>query len=203
MSTPTGKAAGGRRKLKLRLRVVVLAIAVPAMLLGLWALGDALNPPRKGGGPPGPATNLHNIGLGLEMYISDEGRFPPTLEHLVPLNYCKLPAVFHYGGDPAPEQRGSQGFLYSFDYVGELPGDVPPWTVICYMRKGYKENGRYCLRADGSVEFFTEEDSVWQGKPAGIADQLTASYAAVVSAFGEELTPERDAKLRAFYEAEG
>jgi hypothetical protein len=161
------------------------------------ALGRARGEARKAMGQ----ANLHNIGLGLAMYEHDnEGQYPETLEDLYTLGYLDDPTIFVDPADEAPVERGDLGLKYSYEFVGPIHWDAPAGTIVCCTRKGVHGEGRNVLCRDSAVLWLEE----WQlqadtGDPR---TSLRASYDAMVAAYGNELTPERDAALKEFYEIE-
>ncbi|KPK66309.1 MAG: hypothetical protein AMK73_00375 [Planctomycetes bacterium SM23_32] len=161
------------------------------------ALGRARGEAQKAQG----RANLHNIGLGLAMAENDNnGQLPDSLEDIYTLGYLDAEEMFVDPADKAPVQRGDLGLRYSYEYVGSIPGDVSPGTIICYTRRGVHPEGRSVLCRDLAVLWVTE----WQlqADAGDVRTSLRASYDAVVEAFGDELTPERDAELRKFYQVE-
>jgi hypothetical protein len=100
--------------------------------------------------------------------------------------------------DPAPEPIGDGRYRSSYRYVGSLPREVPPDTILAYSRRGVHPQGRNILYADMSVMWVSEWGLNQPGGPP--RNSLRASYDGVVAAYGDALTPEIDARLRKFYE---
>ncbi len=144
--------------------------------------------------------NLHNIGIAIAMYRMDHGEeFPPDLQVLLEKGYLGDEIYFLDPADQAPIQRGEMGLKYSYEYVGPIPSNVPPTTVICYSRKGIHAGGRNVLYNDMAVEWVPEAQLHARAVGRG---SLYESYDAVVKAFGDRLTEERKAELKKFHEIE-
>lgn len=145
-------------------------------------------------------NNLHNIGLAIAMYRADhDDQFPPHLEVLLRVGYLEDETCFLDPADDAPVQRGEMGLNYSYQYVGPIPSNVPASTIICYSREKIHAGGRNVLHNDLAVMWVTEDQLHASGVGRG---SLYDSYDAVVEAFGDELTEERKAELKEFYEIE-
>jgi hypothetical protein len=143
------------------------------------------------------------IGRAIWMFRSDHGgEVPATLEALVQAGYLGPPEgrMFVIDLDHSPVRRGELGLEYSYEYAGALPSDIPPDTIICYTKRGVFTSMRFVITADGTS---LQADEAELSRDGGSRSRsLDASYTAAVKAFGEELTAERDAELRKFYEVE-
>ncbi len=173
------------------LSIVVFAVTV-AMLMP--ALSSAHYEARKVMG----MADLQNIGVAIAMYEHDQGETPPTLEALLEGGYLDDPSVLIH---PADDQLAMWDGGSSFIYVGSLPSRTPQDVIICYARAGIQFDERAVLSRDVRVQPVSEFDLHDPNGPPRTS--LIASYDAVVAAYGDELTLERDAELRAFYEVEG
>jgi hypothetical protein len=143
--------------------------------------------------------NLHNIGLGLFMVReARDGDFPADLSVLLKENYIDDKEILLDPSDNSPQPIEGTDLLCSYVYVGALPGDVPPQTILCYTRKGIYPEGRNVLYADCAVRFVRETDLQEPDGPPG--DSLAASYGALIDALGDKITEERRAELKKFYE---
>jgi len=177
--------------------VMFFVIAVLAAML-MPALARARLEARKAASK----NNLHQIGLGIAMYSADNReQYPPDLGALIEQQYLGSRDVLLDPNDAEAQQVGPDAAPPSYEYVGPIPiARVPAGTIICYSRKGIYQGGRNVLHADCAVEWVDEQ---WLKEAGGDPRySLRASYEAVVEAFGQELTPERDAELRKFYEVE-
>jgi hypothetical protein len=143
-------------------------------------------------------NNLHNIGLCIAMYRSENrDELPPDLDTVIQ----------HYVGDrealldPADAEArrlGPKAAPSSYQYVGPIARGVPAEVIICYSRKGLYPDGRNVLCADCVVAWVDEEEL--RATALDTRRSLRSSYGAVIQAFGNELTEERRAQLKAFYE---
>ncbi len=139
-------------------------------------------------------ANLHSWGGAILFYRRMKGEYPGSLQTLIDVGIVDdCPSLV----DPF-DQAPAAGASYA--YVGPIPEDTPQWTIIAYTRKGMVPGERLVLWNDRkpSVDWVSEADL---HAPEGRVS-LGKSYEAVVAAFGEVLTPERDAELRQFYEIE-
>jgi hypothetical protein len=146
-------------------------------------------------------SDLHNIGLGLAMYRNDDdGKYPDSLAELVDRGYLADASPLIDPNDPDPQPLAGGKYKTSFEFVGALPPQVPPDTIIAYSRKGVYPQGRNVLYVDNAVMYVSEWQLQQPGEPR---TSLQASYDGVVAAYGNDLTPEIDARLRKFYEIAG
>ncbi len=101
-------------------------------------------------------NNLKQIGELIAAYRADHnGKMPAKLKDLV--NGGSRP-LFVCPQDKRPPVR--DGFKCSYRYVGPLPSDTPPDTIVVYDRKPFNHGvvGRCCLYYDGHVKALTEAD---------------------------------------------
>ena len=187
-----GMAIAGIVVSSVSLFTVVVVSLMAAMLMP--ALSRARDEARKAVG----MSYVFNIGLAVLMYENEHGETPPTLEALLEGGYLADPSVLIH---PADDQLAMWDGGSSFIYVGSLPSGLPEEVIICYARAGIYFDGRTVLNHDMVVEQVSEFDlHDPNGSPR---TSLIASYNAVVDALGDELTLERDAELRVFYEVDG
>jgi hypothetical protein len=141
-------------------------------------------------------VNLHMIGLGIARHsAAHDYTYPPDLRTLLAEGYVEDAATFldPSDGHPPPGDPPS-----SYVYVGPITRFAPSNVIICYSRRGISREGRNVLHVDNSVRWVREADlHDPDGDPR---TSLVASYAALVRAYREHLTPEEDARLRRFYE---
>ena len=174
-----------------RLSVTTYGAIMAAMLMP--ALHGARTEARKAAG----RANLHNIGLGLIMWQeAHDGNYPATLRPLYRHNYVPGADMFVDPADPNPPLR--DGMKCSYEYVGPIPANVGPATIMCYSRRGVHEGGRNVLHRDLVVMWVTEAQL---GNPRGdVRTSLRKSYDEVIRRFGDQLTDRRKAELKKFYE---
>ena len=177
--------------------VMLFVIAVLAAMLMPAVAGARLAERRSNS-----RANLHQIGLGIAMYSAgNRDQYPPDLGALIEQQYLGSRDVLLDPNDAEAQQLGPDAAPPSYEYVGPIPiTRVPAGTIICYSRKGIYRGGRNVLYADCAVGWVDEQSLKEAGGDP--RHSLRASYEAVVEAFGQELTPERDAELRKFYEVE-
>jgi hypothetical protein len=146
-------------------------------------------------------TNLHHIAIAISLYRRDhDGEFPPDLDELIACRALKYAEVLRDPYDQTPSLTERLQFETSFVYAGPLPRNVPEGVIVCYGREGIYPGHRAVLCVDHSTVIVAEADLA---DPAGRPrSSLIASYRAVMEAFGDDVTPERDAELRTFYEIE-
>ncbi len=187
--TDVDMARFGRRALT-TYPVVMAAMLMPAMSRARYEA-------RKSSGQ----ANLHNIGLGIRMYQNDyDGEYPPDLEELVRLGYVPSADILLDPADRTPDLTEEMQLEISYVYVGPLPRNVAHNVIMGYSREGIYPGGRNVLFIYSAAEFAAEAALA---DPAGnVRTSLRVDYDAVVEAFGLDLTPERDAELRLFYEIE-
>jgi hypothetical protein len=140
-------------------------------------------------------ANLHSWGSAIQMYVHTKGGYPPDLQTLIDVRYVEsCPSLL----DPVDRAAGGAAAESSYAYVGIIPTDTPERTIIAYTRRGMVPGERLVLWNDQgrNVDWLPEADLHAPGGQTSLA----ASYKAVVAAFGEALTPERDAELKTFYE---
>lgn len=147
-------------------------------------------------------SNLHSWGTALSLYAHDHGAYPPDLEELYRLEVVDCCPEATDTLDLSPTRNPDTGWLWSYEYVGALPVDVPEWTILAYLRRGIQPGERLVLYADRArtVEWVTEDEL--HGCAGAGCRCLRTSYEGVVATCGDALTPERDAELRRFYEIE-
>lgn len=144
-------------------------------------------------------ANLNTIGLSIEMYRSDyDSAYPPSLGALTAGPYLDPFQLVLVAGPFDWPKAGGQDPAACCRYAGPLPTDIPGDVIVCYTKPGLLTGGRNVLRADLTVRWVDDADLLARTGPFHTC--LAASYRAVVDAFGDELTPERDAELREFYE---
>jgi len=144
-------------------------------------------------------ANLHNIGLCISIWRADHDEsYPPDLMAVVDSGFLEnVQDVLVDPNDTTPQPIGGSGLKSSYEYVGTIPANVPPDTIIAYSRKGIWPSGRNVLYADMAVEFVGEAALRGEGRAR---KTLRASYEGVVQAFGQALTDQDRARLREFYE---
>jgi hypothetical protein len=178
-------------------------------LMRFWSMGSRADV-REGaqadilGGDQGPPARvgMHNIGLAIAMWRKDhDGAYPPDLEALLNDGYLPTEAVFADPLDPKPVQRGKEGFLYSYEYVGPMPGEQPENLILAYSRQGAHADGRFVLYVDHVVEFVPEKDLHQPGGTRGMS--LVECYKSIVDRQGQQIGDDLKARLRAFYEVPG
>lgn len=181
---------------------LVLAVIAIALLLGRGAVRLVAHA-RLDARKCSSLANLHSWGAPIQMYRHEEGRYPDTFQALIDAGYveCCCPSLID-PCDPQGEGPADETGRSSYQYVGAIPVDAPPEIIIAYLRPGIRSDERVVLYNDRerSVEWVCEEEL--HGGPEVGQRSLRASYDAVVAAFGDELTPGRDAELREFYEIE-
>jgi hypothetical protein len=142
---------------------------------------------------------LWNVGCALLLWRDDAGgAYPDSLSDLIGEPgeaYIDYPQVLVSWSDPEPQSL-PDGTPCSYVYVGGLPDAPPEGIIVLYTRKGILPGGRNV--------FYSQRDAAWHREveltgPSGL---LAKSYAGLVEALGDELTEERKAGLRAFYEVE-
>jgi len=142
---------------------------------------------------------LREVGEMLALYGTDHGvPYPDSLAPVVDAGYFPDTEFFVQASDGRGLLAWLGGTLWSYRYVGWIAPRTPRSTIIMYMSRGMFSGGRNVLCAGGRVAWVTEAEL--QDPDGPPSTSLRASYRAVVEAFGEELTPERNAELRRFYE---
>jgi hypothetical protein len=182
------------RRLAIAAIVVSGATLAVVLALALRVLADV----RRTQARSGDHDRLYGIGLAIAAYGDDHGSaYPESLADL--LNgraYLGGPGYLLNQVDPEP-QNLPDGTPCSYAYIGPLPAQPPEDTIIAYTRRGIFREGRtalYPYAPYGTIRWHTEEELT---DPDGL---LAQSYARVVEWLGDDLTEERDAELRAFYE---
>jgi prepilin-type processing-associated H-X9-DG protein len=140
-------------------------------------------------------ATLTQLGATLRQYWVENGGWPEDLAALVAEDMVPAEALVARF-DKAPLTVGDS--RTSFQYVGTpLPADLPADAVLAYTRQGLLPGGRMVLFADGSVEWAPEGSltEVREGSP-----ERSAVCENVMRALGPNLTPEREAELREFYQ---
>ncbi len=145
-------------------------------------------------------ANMRVIGLDIMLYLADHDQLPPDFETLIEGGYAESPEEFLDPADAHPVQRGKKGYRYSYEIVGSLPAMPDVSSIVAYSRKGVFPDGRTVLFADSHVEFLTEAEL--HSREAGSHASLYASYQGLIEQFGDQLTEERKAELKRFYEVE-
>ncbi len=183
-------------------RALVGLVCVVVILVAAWSLapfvtrGDSSLMDRTMS-----KANLHWISLAIFQYRAEhDDQFPPDLAALRGEPYIADDDRFLDPADESPAQLGDTGARCSYEYVGPIPDDAPFFVVICYTRKGIHAGGRNVLYNDMAVEWVSEADL--QRPDGNRRASLRASYDAVVKAFGDQLTEQRRAELKKFYEIE-
>jgi hypothetical protein len=144
--------------------------------------------------------SLHRLGIGIQTYARDhDWQSPPSLDAVVEGGYVDSADALIDPADKTPSGRTEGGRRCSYEYVGPIPPNAPRDVIVCYLRKGIWLPFRNVLKFDSSIEV-VPEDQLRDPRGDFPSRSLPASYEAVVKAFGDELTPERNAELRAFYE---
>ena len=144
-------------------------------------------------------SNLHNIGLGLQMYRNaNEDRYPPNLFVLLDKGYLEDEDVLVDPADWEPVLDDETGTLYSYQYVGPVPSEVPENFIVCYSRKGVYEDGRNVLYADGAADWVEEADLHAAGGARGMS--LEECYRWAAGHWDGELSEKDDARLKKFFE---
>ena len=169
---------------------VVAAGVLSLVLAVLWA------PDRR----PSGINNLKQLGAYLRMYRQENGDvLPPSLDAMYPELLAEASLLLD-PRDTHPVRKGRNGLLQSYEYVGALPPGVHRHVIVCYSRKDIYKHGRIVIHYDEHVTFISKEDLHDPDQP--VRKSLHASYLKLIEHIGDELTPERDAELRAFYEVE-
>jgi hypothetical protein len=186
--------------------MVMVALAMRLSMRGEAEASEGGRADILGGDQEGPAlgaaADLHSIGLGIAMWRKDhDGAYPTDLEALLNDGYLPTEAVFADPLDPKPVQRGKKGFLYSYEYVGAIPGEQPENLIIAYSRQGVHADGRIVLYVDGAVEFVSETHLRQPGGSRGMS--LVECYKSIVDRQGQQIGDDLKARLRAFYEVPG
>ncbi|MHC4591665.1 MAG: DUF4190 domain-containing protein [Planctomycetota bacterium] len=181
----------------------VLVVLMPAAIfVGLYTASQSpgLAEARLAAMKVRDKSNLHLVSLGSGLYCAEHGEYPASLDILLKEGHLIDQEVLLAPADEAPRPLGETSLLCSYEYVGALPTDIPETTITCYTRKGVYPGGRNVVYADMAVNWVSEAELA-AGPDAG-RQSLRASYEALVRALGDELTPEREAQLREFYEIE-
>jgi hypothetical protein len=186
--------------------MVMVALAMRLSMRGEAEASEGGRADILGGDQEGPAlgaaADLHSIGLGIAMWRKDhDGAYPTDLEALLNDGYLESEAVFVDPQDPKPVQRGKKGFLYSYEYVGAIPGEQPENLILAYSRQGAHADGRIVLYVDLAVEFVSEKDLHQPGGTRGMS--LVECYKSIVDRQGQQIGDDLKARLRTFYEVPG
>jgi hypothetical protein len=172
-----------------------LARAYPALIGAM--LVPATARAREEARKAASMNNLRQIGLAVMMYAQDhDDEYPPDLTALVTDGYLDERVLV----DPADEAPPGDPPC-SYVFIGPVPDGFPPAAIVCYVRKGVRAEGRNVLCRDTAVTW-ADEGVLRERDPNFARVSLAASYAAVVEALGNNLTPEVDKRLREFYEIE-
>ena len=173
---------------------VLLVFATASVLVFAVGMGGALEQAHGEARKTRDRVNLHNISIGIMLYVADEGgAYPDSLADLLDGGaYLDDPSVLLCPGDLTPG-RLADGAPCSYEYIGALPAMPPAQVIVAYTREGIFPDGRNVLRADATIRWYGEQEL---SGPAGL---LADSYARVVTWLGDDLTEERDAELRSFY----
>jgi hypothetical protein len=176
--------------------VVAVAMgSVMSAVLGLVVVSTwVLDGPRFESARSPDYENLRTIGLAASRYRNDHaGRYPATLGALVEFGYLDAGEIMPIQEDPNEIRTGYSG-IGQYKWVGELPEQIPDETIIAFRRRHALTGGCPVLRADFVTDWCSEE------KLTGPSGVLAQSYARLVEALGDQLTDERKAELRRFYE---
>ena len=159
-------------------------ILLPQAALLMPALARARTEARKAA----CMNNLHQVGLGLQVYASEHGgQFPDKLGDLS--QYVPASEVFVCPADSRPMVSQS-GLKTSYHYVGSLLPKADGAIMIMYDKKGNHPHGRCAQFVDARTEFISEEDF-----PSRLKESLE-----LVKQHWDEYPPERQAAIEAFYE---
>jgi len=151
---------------------------------------------------PVSIANLEKIGTAIIDYRKDSyGGYPPDLKVLLKKGYLNSPKVLLDPADKTPAPVGPGGPRCSYEYVGAVPVSTPGEAIIAYSRRGLYQGGRFVLYADCAVAWVNADKL--RNSHGNPRTSLRDSYEVVLKAFGDNLTEERKAELRKFYEVEG
>jgi hypothetical protein len=168
----------------------VMSAVLGLMVVSTWVLPG----PRFESARSPDYGNLHTIGLAASWYRKDHGGpYPATLGALVDSCYMDARDIVPIQEDPNENHTGYSG-IGQYKWVGELPEQIPDNTIIALRRRHALTGGCPVLRANMVVEWLAEAELTG---PSGV---LAQSYAGLVEALGDQLTEERKAELRRFYE---
>jgi hypothetical protein len=133
------------------------------------------------------------------LYVQEHGAYPESLERLYEVGYVTDCPTSTDAVDIDPVLNAQTGRLWSYEYVGALPADIPEWTIIAYLRRGVQPGERLVLYADRArtVDWVPEDELNGSAGPGRLC--MRTSYEGLLKTVGDALTPERRAELRRFY----
>jgi hypothetical protein len=99
-------------------------------------------------------SNIHNIGIGLQMYQNHHGEWPESLQDIHP-EYINSTDIFRC---PADEATESGDFPDSYLYRRPSPGADVQNTPVVFDKADNHSGGRVVLFPDKHVEFLSEEE---------------------------------------------
>jgi len=167
--------------------VVAKWFALSAVLIACFACKPPIERAREGVGGAPTSNDLRVIGDGILMYENDHGKFPDTLDDLLP-GYLSSERVLVCPRDEAPMTIG-KGLKCSFHYVGPLR-TRDERVVIAYDKRGNTKGGRNVLFMDHHVEWIAEAD---------FGRALQESLEIVKQKEWDKYSPERRAAIEAFH----
>jgi hypothetical protein len=142
---------------------------------------------------------LRSIWRIVSNHVRENGQYPAQAALLADQRqWWYEPEFFVKATDRRALQlwRGESLLTYRYAAFPLAAASMSP--IICYTMPGLFPGERDVLRADGSIEWVTEEQL---HDPAGPArTSLRGSYEAVLRAMGDAITDEQRAELKAFYE---
>lgn len=131
------------------------ATALPAVGVAAAVALPALAKTRHEARVVGTQVNLRNIGMAIQAYEIDTGKYPPDLDALVAKEMITPNVlVSPSSGKPAPKLVSGK-LLGAVDFVYIMPiGERTPEQVVCFERPENNGNrGTWVLYSDGTVKW--------------------------------------------------
>ena len=163
------------------------SVATSGILAGM--LLPALSRAREQARQVACKSNLKQIGLAIAMFANDhDANYPDKLEDLFD-QYLMAKQVLHCPSTGKP--KAGPGMECSYRYVGKLPRGTDPGVIVVYDKPGnHRRTGRNALFCDGHVQWLTR---------GAFRTALRKSLGLVKQNGWEQLSPERQAAIQAFY----